>query len=63
MFLLRLRLYVDWHLALGHEPLEAARRAKANAAEAVGNGLRSLGAGSGPVDVLGLDRMGVRRAT
>ena len=51
------------HLALGHEPLEAARRAKAIAAEAVGNGLRSLGAGSGPVDVLGLDRMEVRRAT
>lgn len=51
------------HLALGHEPLEAARRAKAIAAEAVRNGLRSLGAGSGPVDVLGLDRMEVRRAT
>jgi hydroxymethylpyrimidine/phosphomethylpyrimidine kinase len=41
------------HLALDLEPLEAARRAKEIAAEAVGNGLRGLGAGAGPVDVLG----------
>jgi hydroxymethylpyrimidine/phosphomethylpyrimidine kinase len=42
------------HLALGYEPLEAAQRAKAIAAEAVAAGLRSLGAGAGPVDVFGL---------
>lgn len=41
-------------LALGLEPLEAARRAKAIAAEAVGRGLGGLGAGAGPVDVVGL---------
>jgi hydroxymethylpyrimidine/phosphomethylpyrimidine kinase len=40
------------HLALGHEPVEAARAAKAIAAEAVRHGLRGLGAGAGPVDVL-----------
>jgi hydroxymethylpyrimidine/phosphomethylpyrimidine kinase len=43
-------------LALGAEPLEAARRAKEIAAEAVANGLRGLGAGPGPVDVIGLRR-------
>jgi hydroxymethylpyrimidine/phosphomethylpyrimidine kinase len=42
------------HLALGHTPLEAARAAKAIAAEAVRNGLRGIGHGPGPVDVLGL---------
>ena len=42
------------HLALGFEPLEAAREAKAIASEAVRDGLRTLGAGPGPVDVLGL---------
>jgi hydroxymethylpyrimidine/phosphomethylpyrimidine kinase len=42
------------HLALGHEPLEAARRAKAIAAAAVRDGLNDIGAGAGPVDVLGL---------
>ena len=42
------------HLALGFEPFEAARRAKQIASEAVRNGLRGLGAGAGPVDVLGL---------
>ena len=42
------------HLALGLEPLEAARRAKEIASEAVRNGLRDLGAGAGPVDVFGL---------
>ena len=41
-------------LALGHSPLEAARTARALAGEAVANGLRDLGAGAGPVDVLGL---------
>jgi hydroxymethylpyrimidine/phosphomethylpyrimidine kinase len=41
------------HLALGLEPLEAAREAKRIAAEAVRDGLRGLGAGAGPVDVLG----------
>jgi hydroxymethylpyrimidine/phosphomethylpyrimidine kinase len=49
------------HLALGYEPLEAARRAKSIAAEAVRNGLRGLGRGAGPVDVFGLgdrDRRG-----
>jgi hydroxymethylpyrimidine/phosphomethylpyrimidine kinase len=42
------------YLALGYEPLEAAQLAKAIAAEAVAAGLRSLGAGAGPVDVFGL---------
>jgi len=42
------------HLALGHSPLEAARAAKAIAAAAVRDGLRDLGHGPGPVDVLGL---------
>jgi hydroxymethylpyrimidine/phosphomethylpyrimidine kinase len=41
-------------LALGDEPLEAARAAKRIAAAAVRDGLRELGAGPGPVDVLGL---------
>ena len=42
------------HLAHGFEPLEAARAAREIAAEAVGNGLRELGEGSGPVDALGV---------
>jgi hydroxymethylpyrimidine/phosphomethylpyrimidine kinase len=42
------------HLALGHDALAAARAAKRIAAEAVRNGRRGLGAGAGPVDVLGL---------
>ena len=42
------------HLALGHDPLEAARRAKAVASEAVANGLRNVGRGAGPVDALGV---------
>jgi hydroxymethylpyrimidine/phosphomethylpyrimidine kinase len=33
---------------------EAARRARAAASTAVRNGLRDLGAGAGPVDVIGL---------
>jgi hydroxymethylpyrimidine/phosphomethylpyrimidine kinase len=40
-------------LALGLEPLDAARRAKEIASEAVRNGLRDLGAGAGPVNVFG----------
>jgi hydroxymethylpyrimidine/phosphomethylpyrimidine kinase len=46
------------NLALGAEPLEAARRAKALAAAAVRDGLREVGEGAGPVDVLGLTRQG-----
>jgi hydroxymethylpyrimidine/phosphomethylpyrimidine kinase len=42
------------HLALGYEPLEAARSAKKIASEAVRDGLRDIGAGPGPVDVFGL---------
>ncbi len=41
-------------LALGHAPLEAARTARRVAGGAVRDGLRGLGAGPGPVDVLGL---------
>ena len=41
-------------LALGAEPLEAARVARRIASDAVRDGLRELGAGAGPVDVLGL---------
>jgi hydroxymethylpyrimidine/phosphomethylpyrimidine kinase len=44
-------------LALGRTPLEAARIARALAGAAVAHGLRELGAGAGPVDVLGLARM------
>jgi hydroxymethylpyrimidine/phosphomethylpyrimidine kinase len=43
-------------LALGDEPLAAARHARAVAAAAVADGLRDLGAGAGPVDVFGLAR-------
>lgn len=42
------------HLALGLDPLEAARSAKVVAGEAVRHGLRSIGHGAGPVDVFGL---------
>ena len=42
------------HLALGHGPLEAARAARLIASEAVGAGLRDVGAGAGPVDALGI---------
>ena len=41
-------------LAHGDTPLEAARTARAIAAEAVANGLREIGSGSGPVDALGI---------
>jgi hydroxymethylpyrimidine/phosphomethylpyrimidine kinase len=44
-------------LALGFSPLPAARTARALAGEAVRDGLRDVGAGAGPVDVLGLGRM------
>jgi hydroxymethylpyrimidine/phosphomethylpyrimidine kinase len=44
------------HLALGLDPLDAARAAKAIASEAVRDGLRSIGAGGGPVDVFGLEK-------
>jgi hydroxymethylpyrimidine/phosphomethylpyrimidine kinase len=43
-------------LALGDTPLEAARAARQIASEAVANGLRDLGSGAGPVDVLGTVR-------
>jgi hydroxymethylpyrimidine/phosphomethylpyrimidine kinase len=43
-------------LAIGDEPLAAARRAREAAAAAVADGLRDLGAGAGPVDVFGLAR-------
>jgi hydroxymethylpyrimidine/phosphomethylpyrimidine kinase len=41
------------HLALGHDPLEAARAAKRIASDAIRHGLRGLGAGPGPVNVMG----------
>jgi hydroxymethylpyrimidine/phosphomethylpyrimidine kinase len=41
------------YLALGEEPLEAARKAREIASAAVGSGLREIGAGPGPVDVFG----------
>ena len=43
-------------LALGLDPLDAARIAKRIASEAVRDGLSEIGAGAGPVDVLGLAR-------
>jgi len=43
-------------LALGATVLEAARTARELAGEAVAHGLRGIGAGAGPVDVLGLER-------
>lgn len=42
-------------LARGEEPLEAARRAREIASAAVGAGLRDIGKGPGPVNVLGLE--------
>jgi hydroxymethylpyrimidine/phosphomethylpyrimidine kinase len=47
-------------LARGSELHDAARWAREIAAEAVGNGLRGLGAGAGPVDVFGLARSGAQ---
>jgi hydroxymethylpyrimidine/phosphomethylpyrimidine kinase len=43
-------------LARGEELADAARWAREVASEAVGNGLRDLGSGVGPVDVFGLAR-------
>jgi hydroxymethylpyrimidine/phosphomethylpyrimidine kinase len=43
-------------LALGDEPLAAARHARGVVAQAVADGLRELGSGAGPVDVFGLAR-------
>ena len=40
----------------GEELADAARWAREIAAEAVGNGLRELGGGAGPVDVFGIAR-------
>ena len=45
-------------LALGDSPLEAARRARAVAADAVAAGLRDIGAGAGPVDALAVSQRG-----
>jgi hydroxymethylpyrimidine/phosphomethylpyrimidine kinase len=42
-------------LAHGLDPLDAARRAKQVAADAVAHGLRGIGAGAGPVDALGVE--------
>jgi hydroxymethylpyrimidine/phosphomethylpyrimidine kinase len=44
-------------LARGMEPVEAARRARAVASQAVADGLDEVGEGPGPVDVLGLSRL------
>ncbi len=42
-------------LALGQSPLEAARTARRLAGEAVRQGLRDVGKGAGPVDIVGLE--------
>jgi hydroxymethylpyrimidine/phosphomethylpyrimidine kinase len=47
-------------LAWGDDPLSAARAAKRMASAAVARGLRDIGAGPGPVDVLGLGYLGGR---
>jgi hydroxymethylpyrimidine/phosphomethylpyrimidine kinase len=44
-------------LALGREPLQAAFAARAFAGAAVADGLRDVGEGAGPVDVIGLARL------
>jgi hydroxymethylpyrimidine/phosphomethylpyrimidine kinase len=49
------------HLALGLDPLAAARAARTLAGEAVRDGLRDVGAGAGPVDVVGLARIRATR--
>jgi hydroxymethylpyrimidine/phosphomethylpyrimidine kinase len=50
-------------LALGAQPLDAARIAREVAGEAVRQGLRGMGGGAGPVDVLGVaDRRRTRSA-
>jgi hydroxymethylpyrimidine/phosphomethylpyrimidine kinase len=50
------------HLALGRSPLQAAEAARTLAAEAVKNGLRDIGHGPGPVDVLRLTTRAARGA-
>ena len=50
------------HLALGFSPLEAARRAREVAGNAVRDGLRSIGEGAGPVDVFDLTGSARERA-
>jgi hydroxymethylpyrimidine/phosphomethylpyrimidine kinase len=45
-------------LARGDSPLDAARAARAIAAEAVANGLREIGSGAGPVDALAIGKRG-----
>jgi hydroxymethylpyrimidine/phosphomethylpyrimidine kinase len=44
-------------LALGDEPIAAARRARRLAGRAIERGLRDVGEGAGPVDVIGLARL------
>jgi hydroxymethylpyrimidine/phosphomethylpyrimidine kinase len=51
------------HLARGADPVDAARVAKAVAGMAVRDGLRSIGAGAGPVDVFALARRETMEAT
>ncbi len=51
------------HLALGFSPLEAARAARRIAGDAVRDGLRSIGAGAGPVDVFDLTTAAQTRAS
>jgi len=50
-------------LALGDDPLEASRTAKEMAARAVRDGLEEIGAGPGPVDVLGVGDRAARLST
>ena len=49
------------HLAHGFTPLQAARAARVVAGEAVRNGLRDVGVGAGPVDVLDVRARAPRR--
>ena len=50
-------------LAHGDDPLEAARVAKRLASRAVANGLREIGDGAGPVDILGIGSKAEETAT
>ena len=50
------------HLALGFSPLEASRRAREVAGNAVRDGLRGIGEGAGPVDVFDLTGSARERA-
>jgi hydroxymethylpyrimidine/phosphomethylpyrimidine kinase len=50
-------------LALGDDPLEAARKARERASQAVAQGLREIGAGAGPVDILGIASKAAEAAT